>query len=263
VFSVRDGQDVHLWTMDTHGRHRRQLTRQPGVDFDPSWSPDGRQVLFRTSRGRYGPDPTRTGTEAIFVIDADGSHQRQLYPPSPGRRGGLFADWAPEGRRVALSTVGEHGETIVVVDLRGRLLRDLHTVGECADWSPNGRWILFCSSRTGSWNAWVMRADGTGLTQVSHHGDTYPGGWSPDGRRVVFGGGRAGIHVARPDGRGARPVPLPVPGFAAGWWPDGRILFSYDTGQGAPTRWGLVEPDGSGAGILPVLDGAGEVDYHR
>jgi hypothetical protein len=79
---------------------------------------------------------------------------------------------------------------------------------------------------------------------------------------VAFGGGQAVIHVARPDGRDARRVPLPVPGFAAGWWPDGRILFSYDTGEGTPTQWGLVEPDASGGGSLPALDGAGEVDYY-
>jgi dipeptidyl aminopeptidase/acylaminoacyl peptidase len=238
VFALRDGQDVHLWTMDTDGRRRRQLTRQPGVDFDPSWSPDGRQVLFRTNRGRYRPDPSGTGTEAIFLIDADGSHERQLYPPSPGLPGGLFADWAPDGRRVALSTVRNGAETVVVVDLRGRLQRDLHGVGECADWSPDGRWILFCSRRSGSWNAWVMRAAGRGQAQVSpDNGDTYPGGWSPDGRRVVFGGGRAGIYLARPDGRDARRVPLPLPGFAAAGGPTAASC-SATTPARAPRRGG-------------------------
>jgi TolB protein len=269
VFSLRDADGVHLWVADSDGRHRRQLTRQPGVDFDPHWSPDGRRVLFRTNRGRYAPDTIRLGTEGIFVINADGSGERQLYPPAATKPGGLFPDWAPDGRRVALSTARGGDETIVVVDLHGRLLRDLHAAGECAAWSPDGRHILYCShgpttgTKLGPWNTWVMRADGSGQTQVSRgEEDTSPGGWSPDGSLVAFGNGPAGVRVARPDGGGTRRVPLPVPGSAAGWWPDGRILFSWEEGGEPPTHWGLVRPDGTGAGSLPVLYGAGEVDFY-
>ena len=281
VYSLRDAKGVHLWVADSDGRNRRQLTKGGGTDFDPHFSPDGRQVLFRTSRGRYAKDYEQTGTEGIFVINADGSGERQLFPPAAGMRGGLFANWAPDGRRVALSTVldaggglprtasqrsparSAAGETIVVVDLHGRILRDLHSFGECSAFSPDGRRILFCSHRTGPWQAWVMRADGSGQSQVSRGpGDTYSAAWSPDGTQVVYGSGTAGIRVARPDGSGEHRVPLPVPGAAAGWWPDGRILFSWEDNKLPPTHWGLVRPDGSGAGRLPVLDAAGEVDFH-
>lgn len=64
-----------IWVMHADGSNRRQVTktRDPAVDFDPSLSPDGRRVVFRTSQGWYAPDPNATGVQGIFVIDC---HQR-------------------------------------------------------------------------------------------------------------------------------------------------------------------------------------------
>ena len=42
-----------------------------GPDFDPHWSPDGDRLVIRTERS-HPPDPTSTGYNGIFVIDADG-----------------------------------------------------------------------------------------------------------------------------------------------------------------------------------------------
>jgi Tol biopolymer transport system component len=58
-------------------------------------------------------------------------------------------------------------------------------------WSPDGSWLAFYGLRDGSCNVWVMKADGTGLKQVTSlavtkrpeaHGLT----WSPDGGQIVF-----------------------------------------------------------------------------
>jgi dipeptidyl aminopeptidase/acylaminoacyl peptidase len=118
-----------IWVMDADGSNRRQVTRtrDPAFDFDPSLSPDGRRVVFRTSRGRYTPDPNGTGVQGIFVVDLDGSHERQIQPP----RGGLFPDWSPDGRRIAFSTLRANGTET----MRGRAacpgrLRDLAGLGE-------------------------------------------------------------------------------------------------------------------------------------
>jgi Tol biopolymer transport system component len=112
-----------IWVMGADGSNRRQVTktRGPAVDFDPSLSPDGRRLVFRTSRGRYAPDPNGTGVQGIFVVDLDGSHERQIQSP----RGGLFPDWSPDGRRIALSTLRANGtETIVTTDPDGTHVQD-------------------------------------------------------------------------------------------------------------------------------------------
>jgi hypothetical protein len=125
------GSDI--WVMYADGSNRRPVTKtcDPAVDFDPSLSPDGRRVVFRTSRGRYAPDPNGTGVQGIFVIDLDGSHERQIQPP----QGGPFPDWSPDGRWIAFSTLRANGtETIVTTDPDGTHLHATGVVGgECAE----------------------------------------------------------------------------------------------------------------------------------
>jgi hypothetical protein len=61
-----NGVDGDIWVMDADGAYRHQLTRSgPGADFDPSWSPDGRRIVFRSSRGRHLPDRARLGLDGI------------------------------------------------------------------------------------------------------------------------------------------------------------------------------------------------------
>src|SRR6266567_6855402 len=64
-----------LWVMDADGSDRRQLTRSgKGTDYNPTWSPDGGRIAFRTTRGESGAgvDPSNS-----FVVNADGSGERQ------------------------------------------------------------------------------------------------------------------------------------------------------------------------------------------
>jgi TolB protein len=71
-----------VWVIKADGSGGRQLTDDPTHrnSDDPSWSPDGRQILFGTGRG---------GRVELWVMNADGSGQRRLFPidpyPFPGR----------------------------------------------------------------------------------------------------------------------------------------------------------------------------------
>jgi Tol biopolymer transport system component len=63
---------------------------------------------------------------------------------------------------------------------------------ECA-FSPDGKWIVFTSNRTGDSELFVMRPDGSDATQLTH-AKGYDGGpfFSPDGKRLVYRSDRAG-----------------------------------------------------------------------
>src|SRR4029453_19530276 len=87
-----------IWVTRADGSHRRRLTRSGrGVDFDPDFSPEGRQIVFRSSRGWYAPDRYSIGLEAIRVVDVRTRRQRQIQPYT----GGLFPAWAPDGKAIA------------------------------------------------------------------------------------------------------------------------------------------------------------------
>jgi TolB protein len=61
--------------MNADGSGLRQLTDNTVPDLTPSWSPDGSRIVFHRRVGDRGQFQ-------LFLIDADGTHERQLtFPP--------------------------------------------------------------------------------------------------------------------------------------------------------------------------------------
>jgi TolB protein len=253
AFSTRGGD---IWIMNADGSGRRRLTSsRTGIDFDPDLSPDGRQVVFRTSRGRYAPDPNGIGLEGIFVGDTRTRRERQIQP----RTGGLFPAWSPDGQKIAFSGVRRRGDTMDTIHLmnpNGSAIVDLGPPGECATWSPDSSRLAFCSHPgDGNWAVWVIDADGTNRRQLTHptliepagaHGD-YPGAWSPDGRRIVYTSDADGdreLFVMNADGSDQhRLTHFSGADGANAWLPDGRIVFSHFRGDEPLPQW-YVNPVG-------------------
>jgi Tol biopolymer transport system component len=76
-------------------------------------------------------------------------------------------------------------------------------------WSPNGGELAFASNQTGGFEIWAVRADGSGLRQITAGpgAKTHPV-WSPDGRQLMFTHfheGRYGLAIVDADGKNPRP----------------------------------------------------------
>jgi dipeptidyl aminopeptidase/acylaminoacyl peptidase len=80
---------AHLWLTPTTGGEPRQLTNAAKSDSHPRWSPDGKRILFESSR---------SGSHQLWIIGVDGGEARQLTTISTGAG---EAQWSRDGKQIA------------------------------------------------------------------------------------------------------------------------------------------------------------------
>ncbi len=135
-----------------------------GADFDPSVSPDGRFVVFASTRHRETPD--------LFLKHVGGSVLTQLTDESSSE---VMPAISPDGKRVAFVSDRNGAWNLYVMPVTGgrpvQLTRDaspdLHP-----SWSPDGTKIVFCRQgrSSGRWELWVVDADNPSVSRYIGEG---------------------------------------------------------------------------------------------
>ena len=114
----------------------RRVTTHPGIDTEPSWSPDGPRDRLRVGS---------RGAAQVYVMDAEGTNVRRIT------QGGFNTQprWSPKGDAIVYtSRQGNHDLWAVGPDGSGaRRLTAGPGDNESASWSPNGRHLVFQSTR--------------------------------------------------------------------------------------------------------------------
>lgn len=171
-------------------------------DGNPAFAPDSKHVVFQRESGRIQGDQIERS--AVVLTDLNGKHPTTLLQVA-GYRGDLQAPRiSPNGKQIVVERTNSNrsrpqgGQALFIANSDGSGLRRLtpwsmHAAG--ADWSPDGQLILFKSSAanagelTPGSNLYTIRPDGTALQQLTHVPPTsyvLSGGFSPDGKAIVF-----------------------------------------------------------------------------
>jgi Tol biopolymer transport system component len=209
-----DGR-FQVWRMGAAGEDQRALVAPvaPEEASQPSWFPDATGLLFRRS------GPVRRFPPAVFEAGPNGENPRELFSFAPERS--WYPSWSPDMTKVLTAiTLSEEGDTdrgIFVVDPVTDTRTQLFDVPDVLDsapaWAPDGTRIAFetdadplGTNPEHDREIFVMRADGTGVTQLTRNAGVHDEGpaWAPDGSQIAYTSGlentQGDINVMTPAG---------------------------------------------------------------
>ena len=264
------------------GAATKRLTRNPGFDNYPSWSPDGTRIAYVTrpySAGSGGEGPRVLATMAV-----DGSGQRRIEIGG-GTPESAAPQWSPDSQRLAVTAVPVRGggRALYTVGADGSHPRALvRGVRSAPTWSPDGRWLAYARVNRGEMVLAAIRVDGTDERQLATIPDFSSWSWlrtvawSPDGGHLLYSCG-ADLCVVATDGRPVGRTPLAMAdGNIGAWSPDGSrfaVAGVGGIGPGGVVLYTMAPRDGelhilAAQGVVGtrtasvLLKGEREIDVH-
>jgi TolB protein len=175
ALSSSRGGDSEIYVCDANGANLHRMTVNKGPDVSPVWNrKTGAQIAFVSGR---------TGLPQVYTMEADGTNLQRMtdqgYAVSP--------NWSPNGQFLTLAWIRKYGpgepgsSDIYLMDIASKQWVQLTHDGGRNDfpsWAPDGRHIVFQSSRSGKEEVWMMLADGTKLHQLTFTGRNSQPNWS-------------------------------------------------------------------------------------
>ena len=231
--SSRNSGIPQVWLMDAGGNIIRQITNEPEGACQPDWSPDGARLVY-ISPCRQKQDAYEGSS--LYIINADGSGKTAV--PGLSLKGDFEPAWAPDGKRIAFTSLRDNYYEIYMINLDNSQVTRLTKsqsisaaiYARMPAWSPFGSQIAFVLKRSGRSQIWVTTDGDANLPKLSEQykqlvtndntvSDFLPA-WTPDGQFVVFDRTSAnkvpeppaGLVSMRYEDRGTdRAIPLPIP----------------------------------------------------
>ena len=210
-------KDAEIYTINTDGSSKTNVTNNNRYDEESSYSPDGKRIAYTHWDGH---------DLEICTINTDGTDEFRL---TNNRTNDFHPSYSPDGKRIVFSgedrnilplfpyaveiyTIGVHGKNRVQ-------LTNNATYDYYPDYSPDGRRIAFSGSSEKHSGIYTISVRGGGKTKVAEGGDNPD--YSPDGKKIAYytgndingqiytinvsGGGKSKVTAGRSPSWGSRP----------------------------------------------------------
>jgi serine/threonine protein kinase/Tol biopolymer transport system component len=217
---------------------RLQLTTQPGTEYFPTFTPDGKSFVYAAEQN---------GNWDLFEQRVGGKNVTTLTPNTPSNES--QAAFSPDGEYIAFrSTRDPPG--LYVMERTGENARLLIAGCRNPSWSPDGKEIA-CS--TGSQSVpsvrnsrpsslWIIGV-ATGAKRVLYENDAMQPMWSPQGNRIAFwymprSSGRSEVATISKDGGQIEVITKDgATNWNPAWSPDGKFLYYVSDRGGSMGFW--------------------------
>lgn len=170
VYGVGPWETMQLVASGFDGQDRTQLTSDHAAYWCHAISPSGRQIAVNR----------RDSVEMqIWIMDHDGTHPRAVTHLDQAKGGPQCPSWSRDERRLAVqreepdaSDPSRGNGSIWIVDLETNAATQIGAhpspyLDELPSWFPDGQRIAFQSNRTGQWEVWTMKVDGSDARQLT------------------------------------------------------------------------------------------------
>ncbi|HWO42707.1 MAG TPA: Tol-Pal system beta propeller repeat protein TolB [Candidatus Eisenbacteria bacterium] len=211
-------KEIHVSHLD--GSEKYQVTNNRTINLSPSWTPDGKSILYTSYKDR---NPSLYLFELYSGKDVKFSSRTGLN---------LGGKWSPDGQTVAVSLERGGNSDIYLLDRNGNVVRRLTedaAIDVSPSWSPDGRQLVFVSDRSGSPQLYILDVSSGRTRRLTYTGgyNTSPE-WSPKGDRIAYisrVGGRFSIFsISTEGGEPTRLTNNSADNEDPAWSPDGRFL---------------------------------------
>ncbi len=237
-----------IYTIPVAGGEPQRLTFDKVWVYGLDWTPDLAYILFSSER---------LGGMRLWKVPTFGGEPEPL---SVGQGGAMWPSLSRDGHRLAYTQWS--GDTniwqyaIPPASARGmpptKLIASTQ-MDVAQQFSPDGKRIVFASTRSGSSEIWVCDSDGSKPRQLTFFGGPMAGSprWSPDGRQIAFDAvpeGHDDIFVVNSEGGQPRRLTTDTSNdYVPSWSRDGRWIYFASDRTGACEVWKM--PAGGGPAV--------------
>jgi len=223
-----------------------RVTSQPGVEWFPSLSPDGKWLVYAADSG--------VSNRHIYLQSVNGQNPLDLTRDSTANDD--QPAFSPDGERIAFRS-SRDGGGIFVMGRTGEAVRRVTRAGFNPSWSPDGTQLAFATDgvaiypQNNGGELWTVTVN-TGETRRLLDRDATLPSWSPHNQRIAFtlwrgGPAKGGVWTIPVKGGIATPVTNdPSREWNPVWSPDGKYLYFVSDRGGSMNLWRVAIDEVSG-----------------